>query len=107
MSILKKTSIFALLMALFLFWILYLRSELEGKFYYVSEWAGYLLVVPLAASITHLLNKQLSNRVLFFILLGAIVPLVLSTEFEIILFFQKIVMLAAGAFITTRLIKSG
>ena len=105
MSIIKKASTFSLLMAIFLFWILYLRSELDGKFYFISEWAGYILVVPLAASIACLLNKQLSKKMLFFILLGAIVPLVLIKEFEVIVVCLKILMMAAGALLTLKIVK--
>ena len=100
-----KYLILAILIIVFLLWVVFLRYALEDKFYNISEWGGYLLVIPLISSVMLALHKKLTNRIIIAILIGAMLPIMLSREFDIILLCQKTLMMIAGALVTMFLLK--
>ncbi|MCL2738269.1 MAG: hypothetical protein FWE30_02365 [Bacteroidales bacterium] len=107
MKIFKRLIVFTILLITFLLWILFLRYELAGKLFNISEWGGYLLVVPLVGSIILVVNRQLTNKLIMGITLTAVLPVVLDKNFDITLFCLKISMIVAGALATNRVLSAG
>lgn len=87
----------------FLLWILYIRYQLDGKFFNISEWGGNFLIVPSVYSIWVLFNN--SNRrygltIIFAIAIGALSQVFLSRDLETSFWMQKTAAVLISAALT-------